>query len=244
MKKILLINSSKRKRNTYKLLLSIQEILMQNNFESEILNLGDYNIDYCAGCESCVIKGKCSIKDDANLIMQKIIDCDGLVLATPVYLNNMSGRLKSLVDRTCSWFHRSPIYQKPTLILANTQGSGLDNTINSIKEFLIQWGVAICEDIKRKARDFDKPIKQSEMQEFIDLLNENKFYKPSFKEISTFTTQKTLATNIFEFDKKYWQDNNLFQNAYYPGAKVNFIKRTYGNLMYKMLCKVIKPIDR
>ena len=130
MKKILLINGSGRKKTTYTLLKSIEEILKSESYQTEIINLCEYKIDFCKGCEYCVLKDKCLTKDDCDKIMQKIIDCDGLVIGSPVYLNNMSGILKSFLDRTCSWFHRTPVYQKPTLLVANTQGSGIKNTLN------------------------------------------------------------------------------------------------------------------
>lgn len=72
--------------------------------------------------------------------MKKVIECDGLIIGTPVYLNNMSGVLKNFFDRTCSWFHRTPVSQKPTLLLANTQGSGIKKTLNSVKEVMIHNG--------------------------------------------------------------------------------------------------------
>ena len=243
MKKILLINSSNRKRNTYKLLSSIEVLLKENDFETELINLGDYNIHFCKGCEVCVLKSGCFIKDDVNLILDKIIKADGLIIGTPVYLNNMTGMLKSLIDRTCSWFHRTPVAQMPTLLLANTQGSGIDSTLNSIKESMVQWGVALCGTISRTGQNFDKPIEAKELSKFIDLVNSSgKGYKPSFKEISTYNTQRTLATNIFDLDKDYWVEKNWLDECYFPGSNVNFIKKTYGNMMYKMLCKVIKPI--
>ena len=245
MKKILLINSSNRKRNTFKLLSSIEALLKENNFQTELINLGDYNIDFCKGCEVCVLKSGCFIKDDTNLILQKIIEADGLVIGTPVYLNNMTGMLKSLIDRTCSWFHRSPVAQKPTLLLANTQGSGINSTINSIKESMIQWGVALCGTISRNGRNFSNPIEYKEISSFVDLVNNSgKGYKPSFKEISTYTTQRTLATNVFELDKEYWENQNWINEPYFPGSNINFIKKIYANSMYTMLCKVIKPIQK
>lgn len=245
MKKILLINSSNRKRNTYKLLSSISDLLIREGFETEILNLGDYKIDFCKGCEVCVMKSGCFIEDDCDIILDKIIKADGVVIATPVYLNNMSGMLKSLIDRTCSWFHRSPVAQKPVLLLANTQGSGLKSTIYSIREVMIQWGVCLTGSISKSGRTFNTPIEYNEIYPFINMIHkDSKGYKPSFKEISTYTTQRTLATNIFENDKKYWTDNNWINNAYFPTAKVGIIKKTYANMMYSMLCKVIKPIQR
>lgn len=244
MKKVLLINASNRKKNTYSLLSTIENILKSKGYETELINLYNYKIDFCKGCEVCVLKGNCFIKDDVNLIIKKIIESDGLIIGTPVYLNNMSGILKSFIDRTCSWFHRSEVAQKPTLILANTQGSGIKNTLNSIKEVMIQWGVCICGTIHRNGRTFNKPIEEKELENFINMIESNgKLYSPSFKEVYTYNIQRALATNIFPLDKKYWKDKQWLYKAYFKGSKLNLIKKLYGNIIYKMLCKVIKPVN-
>ncbi|ELC8442545.1 flavodoxin family protein [Clostridium perfringens] len=245
MKKILLINSSHREKNTYKLLTSIEDILKNNGYETELISLSDYKIEFCKGCEVCILKGECFLKDESKVIMEKIIECDGLVIGTPVYLNNMSGILKSFIDRTCSWFHRSEVAQKPTLLLANTQGSGLKNTINSIEEAMIQWGVSLGGAITRNGRSFNKPIEESEIAEFIKLVESNgRSYSPSFKEIYTYNIQRTLATNVFPVDKEYWTNKGWINSAYFPRTKINPIKKLYGNGLYKLLTKVIKPIEQ
>lgn len=244
MKKILLINASNRKKNTYKLLISIENILRSKGYETELITLYDYKIDFCRGCEVCVLKSKCFVKDDADFIMKKIIECDGLVIGTPVYLNNMSGILKTFIDRTCSWFHRSEVAQKPTLLLANTQGSGIDNTLNSIKEVMIQWGVALGDSISRNGRTFNNAIEEKELAGFIKLIESNgKSYKPTLKEIYTYNIQRTLATNVFPMDKEYWQRKGWIDKPYFPDVKLNLVQKMYGNGIYNMLTKVIKPID-
>ena len=243
MKKILLVNASNRKRNTYNLLLSIEAILKNKGYDTEILNLYDYKIDFCKGCEVCILKGNCLLKDDSNKIMGKIIESDGLVIGTPVYLNNMTGILKTFIDRTCSWFHRSEVAQKPTLILANTQGSGIKNTLNSIEEVMIQWGVCLGGTISRNGRTYNKPIEEKELEDFIKLINNNgKTYSPSLKEIYTYNIQRTLATNVFPVDKEYWNKKGWINKPYFPGTKVNAIQKLYGNGIYKILSSVIKPI--
>lgn len=177
--------------------------------------------------------------------MEKIIECDGLVIGTPVYLNNMSGILKSFIDRTCSWFHRSEVAQKPTLLLANTQGSGLKNIINSIEEAMIQWGVSLGGAITRSGRSFNKPIEEKEVSDFIKLVESpGRSYSPSFKEVYTYNIQRTLATNVFPVDKEYWINKGWINSAYFPGTKINPIKKLYGNGLYKLLTKVIKPIEQ
>ena len=244
MKKILLINSSNRKKNTYNLLLSIENILKDKDYETELITLYNYKINFCKGCEVCIIKSHCFINDDSHKIMQKIIESDGLVIGTPVYLNNMSGILKTFMDRTCRWFHRSQVAQKPTLILANTQGSGIKNTLNSIEEVMIQWGVCLGGTIYRNGRNFNNPIEEKELSKFIKLLSyDEKKYSPSFKEIYTYNIQRTLATNVFPVDKKYWKSQGWLNTPYFPEAKLNSIQKLYANGIYKVLCNVIKPLN-
>ena len=244
MKKVLLINSSNRKKNTYNLLLSIENILKDKGYETELITLYDYKISFCKGCEACILKGNCFINDDCNKIMEKIINCDGLIIGTPVYLNNMSGILKAFIDRTCRWFHRSAVSQKPTLILANTQGSGIKNTLNSIEEVMIQWGVCLGGTISRNGRSFNKPIEEKELSQFINLLNcDGKKYSPNFKEVYTYNIQRALATNIFPVDKEYWESHDWLNTPYFPQAKLNSTQKLYGNSIYKLLCSVIKPLN-
>lgn len=242
MKKVLLINGSNRKKNTYQLLVSIESLLKAKGFATEIITLSDYHIDFCRGCEVCVLKGKCFVRDEAHLIMEKIIACDGLVIGSPVYLNNMTGILKSFIDRTCSWFHRTEVAQIPTLLVVNTQGSGIKSTVNSIQESLIQWGVCLAGSISRNGRNFDKTIEEKELARFLKLINSNsKCYAPSLKEINTYNVQRVLARNVFPIDKVYWEEKGWMDQAYFQSARVNPIKRIYGNGIYHMLSQFIKP---
>lgn len=245
MKKILLINASNRKKNTYKLLVATEKLLQQKGFATEIIHLNDYRIDFCKGCEVCVLRGKCFVKDDVQQIMDKMRACDGLVIGTPVYLNNMTGILKSFIDRTCSWFHRTEMAQIPTLLVVNTQGSGIKNTIQSLNESLIQWGVCLTGSISRSGRNIDVAIEEKEVAAFVKCVHAGgRSYVPSFKEISTYNVQRALATKVFPVDEAYWKDQGWMAHPYFPQAQVNPFKKVYGKALYQLMCKVIKPHDQ
>ena len=79
--------------------------MKEQGFSTEVINLFDYKIESCLGCGKCVVSGGCCINDDAPSLMQKILDSDGIVLGLPVYIENVSGKLKTFVDRTCEWYH-------------------------------------------------------------------------------------------------------------------------------------------
>ena len=86
-KKVLIISSSLRNRSN-------SEILAQ-----EFISLKDKDIRFCRGCLACQKLLKCVIKDDAMAIVEQIKNADTLVFATPIYYYELSGQLKTLLDR-------------------------------------------------------------------------------------------------------------------------------------------------
>jgi multimeric flavodoxin WrbA len=69
----------------------------------EKIFLRDKKINYCTGCGICIDrKGKCSQKDDMSEVLNKMVEADVIVMATPVYFYTMSGQMKTLIDRCCA----------------------------------------------------------------------------------------------------------------------------------------------
>lgn len=75
----------------------------------ETIYLGDKNISPCTGCFRCWLEenGDCPIKDDMESILESVAAADLLVLATPLYMDGMSGLLKNFIDRLMPLNHPS-----------------------------------------------------------------------------------------------------------------------------------------
>lgn len=69
--------------------------------EVESIFLNTKEINHCKACSSCIMsgQGKCVIKDDMGDLVQKFVESDVVVLATPLYIDNISGMMKVFVDR-------------------------------------------------------------------------------------------------------------------------------------------------
>ncbi|AGK61192.1 Multimeric flavodoxin WrbA [Archaeoglobus sulfaticallidus PM70-1] len=97
--KILAINGSPNRRNTHALLEIILSEAEKMGAETEILNLRDYSIKECIGCDKC-LKGECSQKDDINKVLEKMKEADAIVIGVPTYFGNVPGIVKNLIDRS------------------------------------------------------------------------------------------------------------------------------------------------
>jgi len=83
---------------------ALQEAKKTGEVATEASALSGLAIADCRHCNWCMAKQTpdrlCAIEDDASPILQKIRDCDVLVLASPVYFSRLSGTMACLIDRT------------------------------------------------------------------------------------------------------------------------------------------------
>ena len=70
---------------------------------AQLIDVTRMNIHTCTGCVACGYEGPCVQKDDNEIIKQKLLSCDMVVFATPLYYYGMSAQLKTVVDRFCSY---------------------------------------------------------------------------------------------------------------------------------------------
>jgi multimeric flavodoxin WrbA len=101
MMKIVIINGSPRKNGaTGKILKAFGKCLEEKgNVEVRHVELADYGLQACTGCERCYRTGICHIDDRAEEINRAVAASDGVVIGSPTYVSNVSGLLKNYIDR-------------------------------------------------------------------------------------------------------------------------------------------------
>lgn len=100
MKKVIVISTSLRiGSNSDMLADKFTEGALHAGHDVEKISLAGKNISFCRGCLACQKLGRCVIDDDANGIMQKVLNADVVVWATPIYYYEMSGQMKVMIDR-------------------------------------------------------------------------------------------------------------------------------------------------
>lgn len=100
-KKILILSGSPRKGGNSDLLCDeFMRGAIDGGNSVEKIRVAEKNIGYCRACYYCKDSGQCVQKDDMAEILQKMIDADLIVLASPVYFYSIDAQLKTLIDRT------------------------------------------------------------------------------------------------------------------------------------------------
>ena len=107
MTKILAIYGSPRREGNTSLLLrkAVKGALDAGAAVEEII-LRDLKMSPCLEIYGCKKTGRCAIQDDFQQIYDKLDQCDGLMLATPVFFYSVSAHTKILIDRCQSFWVR------------------------------------------------------------------------------------------------------------------------------------------
>ena len=117
MKKILILSGSSRRGGNSDLLCDeFARGARESGHEVEKIRVAAKTIAPCSACYFCrEHHGQCVHQDDLSDVLQKMIDADVLVLASPVYFYAIDAQLKAVIDRTVTrWRCRSSCRLWPT----------------------------------------------------------------------------------------------------------------------------------
>lgn len=101
---VIAVNGSPRKHwNSHLLLDNCLKGAAEMGANTEMIHLYDLQFKGCTSCFACKIKDskhtKCAMKDELDVVLQKICQCDVLILGSPIYFANVSGEMKSFMER-------------------------------------------------------------------------------------------------------------------------------------------------
>ena len=101
--KVVAFNGSARKDgNTAILVGTVFKELKKEKIKTEMVQLAGKKIRGCTACGKCFTNQdkRCVIKNDIlNECIEKMLDADGIILASPTYFTDVSTEMKALIDR-------------------------------------------------------------------------------------------------------------------------------------------------
>lgn len=123
--KILAIMGSYRKGKTIDTLIDKAiEGAKANNSEVEIekITLVDQKIEFCMGCMTCFKDdlskemAKCVIRDDMDSLNPKILEAEGYIFGTPVFMAHETAIMKQFLERIC-WIFGKPAQKRRKVVI-------------------------------------------------------------------------------------------------------------------------------
>lgn len=235
MKKIVsIVGSPREKSTTYEVVNKIIGDIKSkvDEVESVVIKLSEKNINYCKGCESCFYRAdSCVQKDDLNSIEKEILSADLVIFASPVYAHDVTGIMKSFIDRISHWLHLMKLSGKYGVVVSVSDSNGnlfVDSYIEKIFEFL---GVSVIEKFDYVAvkqehiESYDEKINSvcAHLQEEYRILNydmKDSIFQ-ALKNAYFYQHKMMLENNV---EKKYcgeaiyWKERGLFECNNYKEA--------------------------
>lgn len=245
---------SVRKMHTYNTTeLFLEKLKLLGDIEYEIVQLSNYNLETCKGCLNCMDKGEeyCPLKDDRDLLIEKMKNSDGVIFASPNYCFQVSALMKTLIDRLGFFCHRPYFFGKSfTSIVAQGIYGG-----NSIVKYLNFIGGAIgfnvvkgccinsLEPMTDKGRSIIDRIIDRQSRRFYKTLIKKEYPQPRLFELMVFrmsrSSRKIMLNEAFR-DYTYCKDNGWFETDYYYPVRLSFLKGLAGHLFDKIAVKVVR----
>ena len=155
MKKIIIIDGGPRKTfNTASMLRSFAEGAASVSEEIEVKTVRLYDLDYkgCISCLACKLKGRasniCRFKDALTPVLEEIATADGLVLGSPIYFGDVTGQMRTFLERlTFPWlsyndYSLTAPRRMPVVLVETMNGTPERNNSNGYGT--MEWPIEIA----------------------------------------------------------------------------------------------------
>ncbi|MFX0050019.1 MAG: flavodoxin family protein [Candidatus Hermodarchaeota archaeon] len=252
--RILVILGARKKGNTFHTSRAmIDEMGKLGQVNAEFLFLRDYKLEFCLGCRSCFDKGEkaCPRKDDLLLIVEKLKKVNGVIFASPVYVSDISGEMKTLIDRMAYITHRPAFFNKCSFIITTTHSVGNKHARDSLGAATFAWGfhhvgslglkiptVKGPPDLERNQKQIKKAARK-----FYTAIDKQHFKSPSLLSLAVFKVQQRANSNPEykeTLDYNYWVNNGYsdLERNFFVDINSNWLKRIIASLMGRIILKI------
>jgi len=257
--KILIITSSFRKKgNTFRIIdnlirrLTVEAARVDITLEVQTIDLADARLSYCRGCRVCFDKGEsfCPYWDEIAPIKAAMQAADVWILASPVYVEDVNGVMKTFLDRMAHVNHRPEFAGKYACLLTTSGAGSSGHAVRTMSNTLRTWGVNIVSQ-----RDFvcgalstteelnsrhEKAL-SSLARRIVDSYRKQKALSPSIVSLIFFKVQQSVWGRNIEnsIDSQYWESKGWLKPgvSYYIPHRANPFIVFFGRLAGSIIAR-------
>ena len=234
---------SARKKHTYNASEKfLQKLQSHGDIEYEIVPLSDYDLKICKGCMLCLNKGEeiCPLKDDRDILIEKMNNSDGIIFSSPNYSFNVSGLMKIFLDRLGFIFHRPRFFGKAytsIVVQGFYRGNKIIDYFNFIGKcmgFNVVNGSCLnsLEPMTEKEQKKANRIIDKQSRKLYSTLIKKEYPIPTLFQLMIFRMSRTSIKLLLDEswrDYTYYKHNGWFGSNYYYPTQLNPIKKLIGN---------------
>lgn len=235
--KIVLINGSPRKGNTYHAAkLFLDEMANQGGITCTEYFLPQDLPEFCVGCGNCFDKGeaKCPHGKYTLPILQSMLEADALLFATPVFVWQTTGAMKNFLDHFAHLFlvhrPRQEMFSKKAFIISTATGGLKNSAIKPVTSNLKMWGMnrvysqgfilhlmhpGTWESIDAKLRQKFEDAIRKRAREFCRVANAKKRQPYLFTRIMFHISRRMIKADEENraYDKSYWAEKGWMESS-------------------------------
>jgi multimeric flavodoxin WrbA len=227
MKIVALMSSYRKGGNTARMVeligKAVMELAVQKGepLDFQMVYLGHQRIEMCRGCRVCFNQGevKCPLQDDVLRIKAKILAADAVILASPVYVEDVNGIMKNWIDRMAHVCHRPEFAGKYAYALTTSGLGSTNHALRTLNTALRTWGFYIVGQAGLRTGAY---MRQADLEQNFEhqaheiagqifaAIHAQKASRPSFLSMMTFKIQQAYwkkppqdPNDAYDYD--YWQ---------------------------------------
>ncbi len=244
MKKVTAFVGSGRKGNTYR---AVEQFLRNlqalGEVEVEIVRMSDYRLEPCKGCWLCMNKGedRCPLKDDRDVLIQKMLESDGVVFASPNYSFQVSALMKLFLDRLAFAMHRPRFFGKTftSIVTEGIHGGkkivdyldfvGFSLGLRTVKGSYMNTRLPITE---KQQRNMDR-ILAGQARRYYAKLAKPAYAAPTLVDLAIFRFHRTtmkLELDDSSIDYRYCAEKGWFESDFYYPTQMGPLMKGAGRL--------------
>ncbi len=254
MNKVTAFVGTARKQHTYYAVRRFLDNLKTlGDVECEIVALTDHRVELCRGCKNCFRKGEefCPLKDDRDVLIEKMMMSDGVVFATPNYSYQVSAAMKMFLDRLGFLFHRPRFFGKTfTSIVAQGIYGG-----SKVVKYLDFVGMGLgfnvvkgscttaLDPMSGKERGKIDSITEEHSRRFHFGLSQPQYPVPSLFKLWGFRAARTSMRVMLDEtsrDFTYYRDKGWFEDDYFYPVRLNMFKKAAGSMVDYITARSLK----